>query len=632
MTPEADYAAEAQCLDYHTIEDFYSERDLVGRGLLNFSRTEDLCRLLDRHAIQAFSACSTEIIPKAGHFFYSLKRLLDALLLRTYPVLQALKKLQPDTVVCFETHHAPTNFWMDFRDESLTALVLPYIAKQTNCHLIQLPAVTAPSPRSPRAPGVKRRIREAITSLPFGDYVLRGLSKLRSRNRNRLEPKYSGKRPSITVLVADGLLLYHDLDESILASGHRLIKLSEILDRLQTLELEAEGCLARADRLMYNKLWSSLSADPGFKRFFALDGVDLFKMVEKRLRHFLCHIMPDTMDLSFRIENHLRESGVSAVLAASPVTADQIACLQAAQRVGIPTAVYQHGAYLHHPINRYTDLILADYFFSFGQEVNRFLVEYQAKPANDGSLPFANPVAIGSVELDQLLAMHRRTSKAQIAPSKTKRKVMYVMSGLMGDLRHFSHSNAEIHYWRLQRDVIETCCGHPDIQLILKPYPSDWAENPIWEHIETRDLTEIQVIRDRKLSDCLAMADLFIVDFLSTTLLQAMTTDKKIIAHVDPDTYPVPESMLEFLCKRALVSTTKTELLTNIAATLQEEDWNLSEPVNDEFLKAYGTHLNDGRSSERLVETLQGIVASWRSSKGSWTDVSRRSASSPSHQ
>ena len=51
-------------------------------------------------------------------------------------------------------------------------------------------------------------------------------------------------------------------------------------------------------------------------------------------------------------------------------------------------------------------------------------------------------------------------------------------------------------------------------------------------------------------------------------------------------------------------SETKEQFLKDIERVLSEDDWTLPEPVNDEFLKAYGTYLNDGRSAERAVQAL----------------------------
>ncbi|MFC1986973.1 hypothetical protein ACFLVH_00255 [Chloroflexota bacterium] len=57
-----------------------------------------------------------------------------------------------------------------------------------------------------------------------------------------------------------------------------------------------------------------------------------------------------------------------------------------------------------------------------------------------------------------------------------------------------------------------------------------------------------------------------------------------------------------------IFSDNREQFFKDIEIVLGEANWTLPEPVNDEFLKAYGTHLNDGRSAERAVRQLADLA------------------------
>ena len=104
--------------------------------------------------------------------------------------------------------------------------------------------------------------------------------------------------------------------------------------------------------------------------------------------------------------------------------------------------------------------------------------------------------------------------------------------------------------------------------------------------------------------DFLHDADLFIMDHPSTTLVQALTTNKKIILYADRTFLRFDPHALELVKKRAVFSETREHFFKDMERVLGKDDWALPEPVNDEFLRGYGTYLNDGQSAERAVQTL----------------------------
>ena len=100
------------------------------------------------------------------------------------------------------------------------------------------------------------------------------------------------------------------------------------------------------------------------------------------------------------------------------------------------------------------------------------------------------------------------------------------------------------------------------------------------------------------------MGDMFIIDSLGTTLLQALVTDKPVVVFADQRFMHLCAGAEALLRKRVILSKTRDEFLENIAAALQKPRWSRVASVNDEFLQSFGTHQNDGRSTDRALKVL----------------------------
>ena len=155
----------------------------------------------------------------------------------------------------------------------------------------------------------------------------------------------------------------------------------------------------------------------------------------------------------------------------------------------------------------------------------------------------------------------------------------------------------------------------PGIRLLYKDFGStNHLWNPIPDCIR-REIPNGKVILAPSLSQLVWAVDAIILDHALTALGEALLTRKRIIVYDggQPTSELVPPESKVLLRKRAIVGDTPDEFVNQVRSFLEAGDFSeVSEP-DDEFLCAYGTYLNDGRSAERAAEVILEIT---RASKG----------------
>ena len=103
-------------------------------------------------------------------------------------------------------------------------------------------------------------------------------------------------------------------------------------------------------------------------------------------------------------------------------------------------------------------------------------------------------------------------------------------------------------------------------------------------------------------------ADLIIHEIPSTGMYEGLVTDKPMVVHVDRDVYRMPDEVKTILGKRVRISETNKEFIENVNQFLDSGDFSSLNNPDLEFVKAFCTHLDDGKSAERAAEAIFSIV------------------------
>ena len=606
LSPEADYAGECGALSYRQIEHFYDEAELIALGIENYKTVGDFCNAFDR-LLQSYLSDIPEIKYISAHqYFHSWKILFDAMLNRTFALKAAIENIKPDEIVSFKAINIERRDGLGFLSGSAFRSVIPVVAEHYHIKLTQLsPSISDwQSLTSPR-----QRASWLLHRFPGGwrlASALTWLTQKRSGGKNSAydQGQSQFKKGQPVLVVTE---LGHDVDYVVKKWQTENIGPVIMLGNIfRPLNIPAGERQRLKDKL--TNMWASKECQTRLALYFNINGLDCYPVAYPRLHYFLFHSLPQSLNwarFAHSILIKLEKSVVLSIL-------EPVAC-EVAHQLGVPCVIHQHGGlcgYAEAPLYEHMELYPGDYFFCYGEGTARFLDKPVLSAHRPPDKHRAKPIAIGSAALDAI-ARAKDNISSNYTPNQTgkSRKVIYVPGSLMGDWRHHNyHTHPDIWYWHLERELM-TIFGHfPDIQFIAKLYPREFAGNPLPDWLRQNPLPNVKIVNDAPLLKFLPDTDLFIMDSPTTSLVQAVATNKKIILYADRTFFRFDPRAAELVRKRVVFSETREQFLSDIERGLNEVDWTLPEPVNDEFLMAYGTYLNDGRSAERAVKKLVDLA------------------------
>jgi hypothetical protein len=398
-----------------------------------------------------------------------------------------------------------------------------------------------------------------------------------------------------------------------------LVELSRLLEEYAT------GADSRAFdnriSMILQRVWQDLCSNSDIRDLFKYDGNNLFALVEPSLHYFTVDVIRANI-FAYQVVHHaIQRRNISVLLGSwPPVSPQSIGAFKAARQAEIPSIVRQHGGfngYFENPILKYVDLQFSDYYFCFGDGVRKY-VEKQSTAATTAERPLhiATPITIASSELRDLRVEVRQTGKGTPLATNRTRRVAY-LTALLTDQRLLIRQTyyPPIWYWRLQRRVVQLCSIYPNVNLSIKTHPRDDLVNPLADWIEYRQLSNCQLVGDVSLSDLLSNNDLLILDTPATTLLQALTTNKKILLFADrryTRIFPEARSLLE---KRVTFSTTESEFLAAIHNVLEHNLWPPPANTDDDFLSLYGVKDDSQNPVGQAVWQIRRLIADAKSEK-----------------
>lgn len=595
LSPEADYAAEIAGLTYRQVEDFYDEAELIALGIKNYKTVGDFCDTLDQilhtylYDIPEVKYCS------AHQSFHSWKILFDAILNRTFALKAAIENIKPNEIVSFKGVNLERRDGFGFLSSSVFRSTLPIVAEHYHVKLTQISAAMLDWQS---LTSYRQRVSWLLHQLPGGWRIANALTWL-TQERSRVSNSDFDKGQPVLVVTEPG----YDVDYVV--EKWRTENIGPVI--ILTNRLRALKAPARERQMLRKKLtemWDSTECQQKLLPYFNINGLDYYPIAYPRLHYFIFHFLPQSLNWA-RFTRHILQKLEKGVVLS---ILKPVAC-EVARHLGIPSVTYQHGGFLGYvdaPIFEHMELSRGDYYFCYGEDIVKFLAKPVPSAHRSPDKHRAKPIAIGSTTLDSI-AQAKDDIPSNYPPNKTEksRKVIYVSSSLMGDQRyHAYHIHPDIWNWRLQRELIKIFGHFPEIQFIAKLHPRDIVKNPIDDWFRHNPIPNVKIVRDVPFSKLLHHADLIIMDHPSTTLVQALTTNKKIILYADRTFFRFDPHALELVKKRVVFSETKEQFFKDIERVLNEDDWALPEPINDEFLRGYGTYLNDGRSAERAVQAL----------------------------
>lgn len=279
------------------------------------------------------------------------------------------------------------------------------------------------------------------------------------------------------------------------------------------------------------------------------------------------------------------------IYAVAPYASQQY-FLSVAKHLGLPRVCFQHGEMsLYYPglWNEASELLYISHYFSFGDQVS-------AEKTNSvkGVSGFVKAISIGSPALDKL--------KNTATPGNGH--ILYASSKYLsygcGFVSRYCDMNVKVSQSMLI-DYFERYLDlNPGHQVIWKHNQERLTSQPI------KVVKKVTIIREEKtFTDLLLDARIVILDRPSTTSLEACMTDKPLfVLLANRNWYPLPEELLR---KRAVIAYSPEELRDTIDDYLKKGIYP-ADVGNREFVRAYGCHVDDGKSAYRAATELLNII------------------------
>jgi hypothetical protein len=231
--------------------------------------------------------------------------------------------------------------------------------------------------------------------------------------------------------------------------------------------------------------------------------------------------------------------------------------------------------------------IETDYLLTYGEGTKNRMDAF-AENFEFSSIP------IGSSNLDRLLIYSK---------NEKKENIVYVTTNYFGStiMYYWTPVWSDLHQYEWQRKILSYLDTLHDEKIIFKHHPSQktYANLP---KINFRN-PNLHVISDTSsFTNLLPSAKIIILDNLSTTLMQALTTTVPLfILLTNRET---SKDSLAALKKRAICSESVDVLINSIDQYINS-DFYPADSTNEEALHLYGTFLGDGKSHIRAAEFVK---------------------------
>jgi hypothetical protein len=301
------------------------------------------------------------------------------------------------------------------------------------------------------------------------------------------------------------------------------------------------------------------------------------------------------MDLMDRIKNfklYLHHAGASDSFCGLP--------LFYFERKGKPVVIVQHGAY-GFALNRQTEYCEfghSGHFFAWGDGVKE---TYEHRKKGQCQIH-----SIGSSLIEQVRA--RRTLRKKI------RDICYVPHAYSGYAAYYPNGQPCLDSKVFVNETSFLLAIKPFMdtyRITYKMSPSGldysrlWGENMMPQWLK-ENMDAVKVV-SKPLSLVIHDFDLFIIDWPSTTLIQALASGAEVLVYVGNPYFVITNEALALLRRRAIVATDKEDFKDKIKSVL-DRGIVMSNTEDTLFLEKYGIHRDDGGSLERMVSQAEQIL------------------------
>lgn len=288
----------------------------------------------------------------------------------------------------------------------------------------------------------------------------------------------------------------------------------------------------------------------------------------------------------------------AAVLFSVCTDAHKWVFLEAARDMGCPVFGWGHGASGQATFTKQhrVELLVTDHYFTQGLGSQTTYEQYRGY--DFAARPTGFPM------LDALSSKLNSDSR-----SEKSYAFLFAPTNLYKNNFYFSFYPPLVDYelYRAQDTIVDFLSGTPGTSL-LKIGLGNAYKDYFYEAFGGR----IAIESAKPLTEMLSQAEAFILDLPTTTLLEVLCTDKPVF--VLTQFIKLTDLAENLLRKRAVCAETADELIRALEEYCKTGAYP-ADVMNQEYLCAYGTYMNDGKSAERGARAVVEVISSRKRTK-----------------
>jgi hypothetical protein len=578
LSPFAMYELDKQDIPYKLIEEYCDQKKIYELGMSNYSRVEDLCRVLD---IRITSVLGDTKVKPAFFSFYDLKIDYDAITIRLLQLLYLIEKEKPSQVFIYQSKKFPfgiceraPGLLFDSR-ESLYSEVLNLEGWPTRISFMPLLEEQDEEKHMSRKGSLRMKVIKLLKENPaLFSLVRKAVKQGPSDFVKSLKSRYNPR--DVSIIIYAGAYNWDDSVDDLIASG-----LGPIFRECDDLAYWLNHRNRKKESEALHTLWEKISKDNELREYFCFRGMDFFQVIESRLKFLIMHLSIACMNAYQKNAQVMKDKDIKALLSSQFYTCTGLSTSKAARDLRIPVITWQHGGYgiSKHPFIEYLDFIGSDVHLVFGEGVAERFQENAAKYKT-------RLVPVGSSSLEQIIRKNRNPPIS----SEDGKTVLYVTSNIYRNTNSVSWFPpfSDDFFWLTQKSIIDALGKHKDSKAIIKTHPSSmYRETPMREYAKNRGFENIMFVKNEQpLTSLLQKADVIVIDLPTTTLLQALTTEKPVFIYFGH--YNIDEEPLALLEHRAFCFRNLESLTNALEKYLSGDLKSQYDKKDSKFLEMFG--------------------------------------------
>lgn len=509
LSDEGSYECEKKKNNYIPISKFTKLREITHFGKKNMKNLHKFCNMWDIF----FSKSSNEIFnTKIKPFkfeFYFLKILIDTISLKILLLENFLKKYdKKNNKIFYVINSTETSsdfsFLIDNKKNIYASLLNESVIKNKAIKLKNFDNRTS--------------IKDKGNKPFFKNLIKKNFNKFFSNSKKFVVMDYG-----------------HDIKYLIKEFNKKKIK--------QYYLLENSFELNQKLKKEFTKLWSYLRNNRKFTEFFSFKKKNYFKLIENQISFFIKERIPQALNNYSFTKKDIEDKNIKFVISGSiNLGIIKRSIVQAFKNKRIPVIIYTEGSgYGSHinPLHDNTEFLDSEILFFYGKGN----IQYYKNKINSSKKKL---FYVGSVKQS---IVNKRLTSSKI-PDLIK-SIMYVSTN-SSENRFTSPYNVKPAIYKLSSNIkiLDILSKLPkEITKFVKPHNNDKNLKKTLQLPKFKDLNYL----DGKFENHLEKADLFILDFPSTVLLEALNTKSLIFLLMEKEQFSMTKEQLRDLSKRVFI-------------------------------------------------------------------------------